>query len=572
MRQTHDVKPNTPAWLALRETFDGTASEAPIMMDESSHTTRDAWIKEKATGIKPEIDPYTQRRFDKGHEYERVARPLMEKLVGEALYPTTVSDIIDGLHLGASLDGETLDGKIIAEHKGLNQKLAASVPNNDLDLEYRIQMEQQLMLSGADKCLFVASKDGDEETMVRMWYYPDLDLQKRIIAGWKQALIDIKNYQPEAEVIRPVANSVTDLPVVSVSVSGSIDITDNFKLFENALRDFIDNQLITDPETDQDFADLELQIKALKTAESALDASEKAIIAQIPTIEEKQRIKKMLSELTRSNRLASEKLLKQKKDAVKVDILNEANKAFSSHLIMLNESLGFDYMPDVQIDVAGKMRGRHKVTSLQSAANDVLAQGKIMANAIAEVIRVNIKALQNVGGDKYPFLFRDLRSIIIKESEDFLLLAQSRISTHKAEEEQKLEAQREQIRAEEQAKAAAEQREKAAQEQAAQEQAERDREVRELRDRIDREKAEEDRQAELEKIRLDAKAQADKRDAEQAEKDRIAVEEAVERGRASVATVKSIARSLAENGISETASRKVAALIVEGKIEGVRAR
>jgi len=576
MRTTHYVLSNTPEWHALRMTFNGTASEVPVMMGLSSNMSRDELIREKAEGIRPEPDSFTQRLYDSGHENERLARPLAEKIVGEELFPTTVSREISNLLLGASLDGETLAGSTIWEHKSLNQKLAASVPNGDLDLEYKVQMEQQFMTSGAGRCLFMASKDGNEETAVSMWYYPDEGLQQRIILEWKQFWIDVDNYNPEVEVIAPVANAVTELPMVSVSVTGQIAIVDNFDLFEKSLHDFIDNRLITDPETDQDFADLGLQIKAMKNAETALDASEKAIIAQIPTVEEKQRIKNMLFELTRSNRLASEKLLKQKKDSIKLAVLNDTNSAFSGHMKALNERLGGDYMPPVNINVAGAMKGRSTLTSVKGAANNELARAKIEANGIADKIQLNLKMLN--AESEYQFLFRDLTSIVQKDSDDFALIVKSRIAEHKAteeckleaererirlEEEQKLEADRERIRAEEQAKAEAEQRRIS----------DKEREEREQKEAKD--KAERDRVA-LE--RYDAETKQDKpSDDERADRDETFTNEhkkAVMQGfvaKEPKTTAETISQSLIDNGIGKTTAKKVAELIFGGKIDGVSA-
>ena len=52
------------------------ASDAPAMMACSSYKTRAELIKELATGIGQEVDAATQRRFDAGHQFEALARPL----------------------------------------------------------------------------------------------------------------------------------------------------------------------------------------------------------------------------------------------------------------------------------------------------------------------------------------------------------------------------------------------------------------------------------------------------------------------------------------------------------------
>ena len=78
---------------------------------------------------------------------------------------------------------------------------------------------------------------------------------------------------------------------MSVPISGSIAVKDNFRTFETALRDFLESCLIPERETDQDFADLDLQIKTLKKAEEALNSAEAMMLAQIQSVDEVKRKK-----------------------------------------------------------------------------------------------------------------------------------------------------------------------------------------------------------------------------------------------------------------------------------------
>ena len=99
------------------------------------------------------------------------------------------------------------------EHKSLNSELSKSfdamvtinpVPVAPADHQYclspmyRIQMEQQCMVSGATRVLFMASKwDGEELIEVRhCWYTPDAELRLAIVAGWRQFEIDLADYVP----------------------------------------------------------------------------------------------------------------------------------------------------------------------------------------------------------------------------------------------------------------------------------------------------------------------------------------------------------------------------------------
>ena len=72
---THNLVQGSSAWHAYRATHDN-ASDAPTIMGCGSYKTREQLIAEYATGIRPEVDAATQRRFDAGHRFEALARPL----------------------------------------------------------------------------------------------------------------------------------------------------------------------------------------------------------------------------------------------------------------------------------------------------------------------------------------------------------------------------------------------------------------------------------------------------------------------------------------------------------------
>ena len=119
--QTHNLTQGSPEWLAFRASH-CTASDAAAMLGISPYKTREALLQEKATGIRPEVDAATQRRFDEGHRLEALARPLAEKIIGEELYPVTGSSD-EYPRLAASFDGLTLLGDTAWEHKTLNASL-----------------------------------------------------------------------------------------------------------------------------------------------------------------------------------------------------------------------------------------------------------------------------------------------------------------------------------------------------------------------------------------------------------------------------------------------------------------
>jgi putative phage-type endonuclease len=148
----------SPEWHAHRAAHFN-ASDAPAMLGVSPYKSRAELLREYATGLAKEVDATTQRRFDEGHRLESLARPIAEQLIGEDLYPCVG---VEGRY-SASFDGLTLLHDTAFEHKTLNAELReilAGVEDAGAQLpdHYRVQMEHQCMVSGADRVLFMASR------------------------------------------------------------------------------------------------------------------------------------------------------------------------------------------------------------------------------------------------------------------------------------------------------------------------------------------------------------------------------------------------------------------------------
>lgn len=438
------VVQHSPQWFALRATC-YTASEAPAAAGVSKHMARAELLRQKSTGIAPDVSEFTQALFDKGHAAEAAARPLAEEITGD-LYPVTTTLEVDGLPLLASLDGATMMEDVIWECKLWNEALAVDVRAGTLAPHYTVQMDQQLLVSGAEKCLFMTS-DGTPERTAWCWYETTPEKTAAVVAMWKQFRADLDAYAPPAAAAVVVAAAVTALPAVSVQVSGAITVQNNFKLFETALRDFIDSKLIREPSTDQDFADLSLQIKALQNAEAALDAAETQMLSQVESVDAAKRTKDMLLKLARDNRLMAEKLLAARKEQIKGEIVAGAIATFAKHIADLNQP----YMPRIAADFAGVIKGKRTVASLQDAVDTELARVKIEAAGAFQRITANVQALD--AHAEHRFLFPDVATLVLKAPDDLAAMIASRIAAHKAKEAARIEAETARIRAEEQARA-----------------------------------------------------------------------------------------------------------------------
>jgi len=251
--QLIELKQGTTEWHDFRTAHFG-ASEASAMLGISPYKSRNDLLKEKSTGISKAIDPATQRVFDRGHQVESLARPIIESFLEEELYPVIVTDG----KLSASCDGLTMDGYIAWECKQYSDKLFESVSNCVLPEHHWPQCQQVLYITGAERLLFTCS-DGTKEGTANIWILPDKDQQQAIVDGWAQFERDLAGYTPAVVIEPPKAEPLERLPAVTVQVKGELtlcNLNEVIPLFD----DFLTNAKI-DLVTDDDFAQAEAEAK-----------------------------------------------------------------------------------------------------------------------------------------------------------------------------------------------------------------------------------------------------------------------------------------------------------------------
>lgn len=445
--QTHELTQGTPQWLAHRSQHFN-ASDAPAMMGVSPYKTRSTLLREFATGLSDEIDAGTQRLFDRGHRFEALARPLAEQIIGQELYPVVGTEG----RLSASFDGLTLLEEIAYEHKILNAELrACMVPDctgADLPMVYQVQMEQQCMVAGCDRVLFMATTWTDDDTLVEerhCWYTANPTLAAEIAAGWTQFERDLAEHVPSERTPIVTAAPQEHLPAVSVQVSGALAVVSNLEPFGVALRAFVE-RIPKKPSTDQEFADTEAACKRLKEAEERLQAAEDSALAGMVDVEAMRRMVAEFRELARSTRLASEKLVKQRKEQIREEEVARGRAAFAQHFKALSERLGGPYLAPMTPDFGGAIKGLKTLDSVRNAIDTTLAQAKIEASAAADRIQANLMTLRlHIDGNNADHLFRDVAALVLKEPDDLAAVIAQRL----AAEEKRVEAARERIRAEE---------------------------------------------------------------------------------------------------------------------------
>jgi putative phage-type endonuclease len=427
--KTIDVVQGTPEWLAIRAKY-RTASEAPAMMGEDSNVSRSKMLGMKATGGEREFSEWVQENvLDHGHAVEALARPIAEKIVGAELYPATVTD--DNDYLLASLDGMTMDDAIIFEHKQWNAQSAAEVRENKCPEKHYWQVQQALLITGAEKCLFMVS-DGTEEHCVWMWVKPNRAHMDLLMAGWRQFDEDLANHKPTEFIPAAVAEPIQDLPALTVEISGRV-LSTNLAVWQDTVKARI-QAINTDLQDDNDFATAESTVKFLEDGEKRLAMVKSQAQAQAVDIDTLFRSIDAIAGEMRAKRLELDKLVKARKESIRSEILLSGRGELRAHIDGLNKRLGKPYMPDTAwADFAGSMKGKRTVKSLRDAVGDELASAKINSSACADRIQINLNSLRELAAD-HALLFADTAQLVLKDNDSLVAIIKQRIAEHEAAE------------------------------------------------------------------------------------------------------------------------------------------
>lgn len=441
--QVHNVQQGSPEWHALRANY-FTASEAPAMMGESKYQTRTDLLTVKKTGIVDEVGPAQQAVFDRGHATEELARPIVEEMIGEELYPIVGTSG----NLLASMDGATMLGDTLFEHKLWNAKVVAQVRAGSLEPHYYWQLEQQLLVSGAERVIFVCS-DGTPENFVHMEYRPVPGRAELLIEGWKQFEEELGSFTPQEKVVEVVGAAPDQLPALRIEVTGMVTASnlDAFKSHALAVFGGINTELTTD----QHFADAETTVKWCSDVEDRLKAAKEHALSQTESIDALFKAIDDIAAEARRVRLNLKKSIDSRKDDIRTEIVMSSAKALQDHIDQINATLNSKIrMPKVPADFAGAIKGKRTIASLKEAADAELARAKIEASRIADLIRANLKSLNELA-IKHGFLFHDAQELVLKANDDLVALIKVRINEH---DQQQAELQRQE---EEKAQLAAQQ-------------------------------------------------------------------------------------------------------------------
>lgn len=411
-----DLVQGTPEWIAYRMgKFN--ASEAAIMLGIIPGIDR--LVAEKVTGVTQEPSPELQRVFALGHKSERLARPVAEELLGEELYP----EVYEMGNLSCSLDGITLDGKVIWEHKLLNEEIKQALMVGIVLPKYMPQIQQCLFITSAEYCLFMASTDGTDAMSTKV--YPDEAWFERILKGWDRFEGLMQDYKPEFEPTKAIA--VRELPDFDIRITGA-SVLSNLQECKSRLIAQI-NQINKDLRTDEDFASASDDVKWLKGVEQSIADAKKLALAKTEQLDLLFKMLDQMSNQARNLRLELDKLVTQQKEVLRWNALKECKDAVDDMYREYDQVLYPLTFPRVPDKFSAAIHGKKSIRIVNEALERELSEHKDklesqFQNCIAN--RMTFEALP----DQHKLYFTDLQANIAFAPEFFDWYVKCRIAEH----------------------------------------------------------------------------------------------------------------------------------------------
>jgi putative phage-type endonuclease len=177
-------------WLAHRQKYRN-ASETPAVMRKSPWVTPYQLWELRTSRREQEVN-YAMRR---GAELEPATRAAYEAPTGHVMQPMVT---VDGDY-SASLDGITFDCSLIVEIKcplrGATSTLWEEFSQGELPKHYRLQVQHQLMVSGAERAeLYVYDADIDDGVITAI--SPEPTIFEAIRASWDAFMVYIETDTP----------------------------------------------------------------------------------------------------------------------------------------------------------------------------------------------------------------------------------------------------------------------------------------------------------------------------------------------------------------------------------------
>ena len=437
--QIHDVVQGSQEWKDLRFKFDlKTASNAPVMMGESPHASRNSLLENAF--YKRESGDIYQPVADEGHRTEAMAREALELETLCDFPPLVASREVDGVDLLASFDGLCEENATLMEHKQWNEELAKMVRSGELPPKIYWQLEHQLAVAEgvADKVLFIVS-DGTANRRAMMEYRSTPERRDALVTGWQLFGHYLCDYKPKAKPQQVEGADADGFPLVKYEVHGTA-IHSNLRDILPIVLERAEEEMARPLETDQDFADKEKQVKAIKAARKHLKETSEEVKGELVSFAEFSSLAAEMDSVLQKLQSHGEKAVKDAKAQKKREIEQYAEEALAEYIGLTNEKikpLRIERIIYIVPDWGGAMKNKRTLESMQNAVDEELSRVQV---GIKQTFKLVWENLEYFNSQKdYHFLFNDLERIVNQQSEGFKALVQQRIADYEAEQKEKRE-------------------------------------------------------------------------------------------------------------------------------------
>jgi putative phage-type endonuclease len=172
-----DVKQGSDEWRKLRLSK-VTASKVPALLGLCPYQSADDVLSEMLTGKEREFTDSQRFIFQKGHLIEARLRSIVEG-VRRMQLPATVMVSTREPMLMASLDGYCEKHNLSFEAKLVGKAKLQEIRAGRIPLHHMAQVQAQLLVSGAERCIYAAMGFSGEYVVKEI--LPDPDYHSRIL-------------------------------------------------------------------------------------------------------------------------------------------------------------------------------------------------------------------------------------------------------------------------------------------------------------------------------------------------------------------------------------------------------
>lgn len=377
----------------------------------------------KSGAVKPDASYFEQKIMDDGHKFEALSRAEIEEEIGEDLFPTTVVREIAGMPMSASLDGETMGGEIIWEHKTLNDELRAALAKKELPDAYWPQVCQAVIVSGADRALFTA-RDRKTGEKITIEYYPTDEHIINLITGWKRFNKKLEKHEvKEAPKQELVAKSEFRIGALSANIKAELVETNFFDQRDRLMEAL--SAISTKPVTDEDFAVAKQTVKGLLNAEKSLAGFVDSVLSQSVDLNKLIDGAKNLAEVVRQKRLHLDRAVKDEERARKAKIVRDCREYALSEIRSGVDEAVANHLKSAPGSAVGQFV-EHIVRKLTSGTDlnriDVSIKGKQLMSKIEEAAEGAAEQIVNEAFSRHDLAKVALNLDKIDEHNNSLLL------------------------------------------------------------------------------------------------------------------------------------------------------